>query len=259
MKKQLICVALVTAALSATLASCSIGGKKPEETQAAVTVQSYSERASFYDALVAGDSNPIDLVTTLNDSITIEGDSALVSEGVYEKIVNIANKVFVPMRSKYGSSGTQTVTIVLDPSGVNYSPCYAVGNTVLISAEWLNNHPKDCDILIEGLAMSVMNYSKKDEIPEWIINALKVYIRDEYACYKADSSLTLPKKYNGKSYEKDAESAAAFLKWVKESQNVDIADLLDSSLYGSEGYQPSFWMEKTGKTLDQLWSQYKSA
>ncbi len=259
MKRKLIVLTLAVTVLSIILASCSVTEEKPKEAQTKESFDSYSERASYYDSLVAGDSDPIPLTTALNSSVSIEGDPTLVSADVLEKIQTVANNAFVPLRSKYGSNGTQTVSIILDSSGVNHSPCYAVGNTVLLSTDWLNNHPNDCDILIEGLAAVVMTYNHPDKIPEWIISALKVYARDEYACYKADSSLKLPKKYNGESYEKNAASAAAFLKWIKETSNVDIADSLNRALRSYEGYQPSFWMEKTGKTLDQLWNQYKSA
>ncbi|MBQ9551139.1 MAG: hypothetical protein IJU96_00080 [Clostridia bacterium] len=260
MKKQGLCIVLATAMLSTVLASCSLGGESPTDPQPTQhPVMSYSEKVSYYDALVAGDNDPIPLTTALNKSVSIEGDPELLNEEVYERILEIANETFPRVRSKYGTSGSQAVVITLETSPADITSCYAVGSTVVLNVDWFNKHPNDCDALIEGIAMAVMQHSESDKKPAWLINALKVYIRDEFALYKADSSLSLPKRYNGKSYESNSSSAAAFLKWVRDTQHVDIAERLNRQLRTIDGYQDIIWREATGKTLNQLWDEYKNA
>ena len=256
MKKQLVGVTLVMAALTTVLASCSIGGGPSEPQQTQQPVRSYSEKASYYDALVAGDSDPIPLTTALNSSVSIEGDSNLLEEEVYNKIVEIANQTFPLIRDKYAGGSSMTVTIILDASSVSYSPCYAAGRTVLLNTEWLNNHPKDCDILIDGFSSIVLSYSHEEQIPQWLLAGMRVYVRDEFALYRSESSFQLPKRYNGKSYEKDSTSAAAFLKWIKTSQNVDIVDRLNRQMRSAQGYQETIWKDSTDKTLDQLFGEF---
>ncbi len=258
MKKQSVCLVLTTALLSATLASCSLSGTNtPAVTQP--SQMSYSEKASYYDALVAGDSDPIPLTTALNSSVSIEGDSNLLEDDLYEKIVEIANQVYPLICGRYTPNSVQSITITLDASSASYTPCYAVGSTVLLNTDWLNNHPKECDVLIDGFSSVVFNYSHTEKMPSWLLNAMKAYVRDEYALYRSESSFRLPKRYNGKSYETSKETGAAFLKWIKDSQHVDIMLSLNRQLRSSLGYKDTVWKDATGKTFEQLWHEYQNA
>lgn len=259
MKKQMVCLALATAVLSTALASCSVGGGADTTEAAQQSVMSYSEKASFYDALVAGDSDPIPLTTALNNAVSIEGDSNLLEEDVYERIIEIANQTFPMMGDRYGYYHMPHVTIILDASAASYTACSAVGNTVLLNTDWFNNHPAECDILIEGFASIFLNYGQADKAPGWLIDSMKAYMRDEYALYRSESSFSLPRRYNGKSYEKSRETGAAFLKWIKETQKVDIMISLIRQFRTTMGYQEEVWLTATGKTLDQLWLEYKNA
>ena len=259
MKKQGLCIALAVVMLSTVLASCSLGGGSTDSQPTQHSAMSYSEKASYYDALVAGDNDPIPLTTALNNSVSVEGDPNLLDEEVYEKIMEIANETFPRIRSKYGTSGTLSVTITLDASSAGYTSFYTAGNTIVLNTDWFNKHPNDCDVLIEGFAAIIQSSYRKDEAPDWLLEAMKLYIRDEFALYKADSSLNLPKRYNGKSYESDSLSATAFLKWIRDAQHIDIVDRLSRQLRSSDGYKASVWKDATGKTLDQLWDEYKNA
>ncbi len=259
MKKRMVCLALATAVLSTALASCSVGGGADTTETTQQSVMSYSEKASFYDALVAGDSDPIPLTTLMNNMVSIEGDANLLEEDIYERIVEVANRTFPSIRSRYGYMYLNSVLVILDASAASYTPCSAVGTTVLLNTDWLNNHPGECDVLIDGFASIVLNYGKTDQAPGWLIDAMKAYIRDEYAIYRSESSFQLPKKYDSKSYEKSKETAAAFLKWIKQTLHVDIMLALNRQLRTPQGYQPSVWSDATGKTLEQLWYEYTHA
>ena len=238
MKKRMVCLALATAVLSTALASCSVGGGADTTETTQQSVMSYSEKASFYDALVAGDSDPIPLTTLMNNMVSIEGDANLLEEDIYERIVEVANPPVPSIRSRYGYTHLNSVSVILDASAAGYTPCSAVGTTVLLNTDWLNNHPGECDILIDGFASIVLNYGKTDQAPGWLIDAMKAYIRDEYAIYGSESSFRLPKKYDGKSYEKSKETAAAFLKWIKQQLHIDMVVVLHGELSTPQGYQP---------------------
>ena len=242
---------------STVMASCSVGGSGGNNSPTVQPVRSYSEKASYYDELVAGGNEPIPLTTSLNKSVFIEGDAKLLDEEVYQKVVDLANDVFPRIRAKYSDRGSMSITITLDGSSAGYLPCYAVGSTVVLNTEWFNDNPTESDVLIETFAAIVMDYNKADKIPAWLLKAMKLYIRDEYALSKKESGFDLPMRYNGNSYESDAESAAAFLKWVRDSQNVDIADRLSRQMRSLDGYNAGVWIDATGKTMEQLWTEYK--
>ena len=260
MKKHVVCLLIATAAFSTVLASCSIGGSSQESaTKAAHSAMSYSERASYYDQLVAGDNDPIPLTTALNSSVSIEGDINLLEEEPYQRLVELSNQVFPRMRAKYAERASLSITITLDGSSAGYSPYYAAGNTVVINTDWLNSHPQECDAVIEAFAAIIFNYSSNASVPDWLRSAIKIYVRDEYGLYRGGSSFRLPQRYNGKSYEKDSYSGAAFLKWIKESKQVDIVERLNRHIRSYEGYKDEIWKLATDKTLDQLWTEYTNA
>ena len=126
----------------------------------------------------------------------------------------------------------------------------------MLNTDGLNKHPTECDVLIEAFATVFFTY-KNETAPEWLLSAMKLCVRDEYGQNKEGSSLKLPEHYNGNPYDKDKTSAAAFLKWIRQSQQVDIVSRLHFQLASTEGYKLDVWQSSTGKTLDQLWAAYK--
>ena len=99
MKKRAVCFAVAMVVLSTVLTACSIGGgsQEPADKKQTSTALSYSEKASYYDQLVAGENDPIPLTTALNSAVTIEGDATLLEDDLYQKVVNLANQVFPRM------------------------------------------------------------------------------------------------------------------------------------------------------------------
>ena len=73
MKKQGLCIALAVVMLSTVLASCSLGGGSTDSQPTQHSAMSYSEKASYYDALVAGDNDPIPLTTAPQSTVPEAG------------------------------------------------------------------------------------------------------------------------------------------------------------------------------------------
>lgn len=248
---------------AATVLTCTLGGcgsvrnnNKPVEN--VETTTSFEELMSYYDNLAKGDISVEVMTTNVRGLYTVEGDVRQLPDGVFENMVAIIERCYKKLYYEYSSNySAPQLTLAIDPTYSRGDANYVVGNTIVINPNWFISHPEDYDSIILGMMKVALKYP--NSVPEWINSSVCYYGRDEYALYNGESGNALSGRYTGGSYKDGGEVGASFFKWISKSMNKNIAALLTTDIYNKNKYNEKFWLEQTGKSLDELWVDYKAS
>lgn len=254
--KKTVAVGLCAATvLTCTLGGCgSVGNNKPVNN--VETTTSFEEKMSYYDNLAKGDISVEVLTTNVKGLYTIEGDVRQLPDGVFEKMVTVIERCYRKLCTEYSpNSSAPQLTLAIDPTFSRGDANYAVDSTIVINPNWFMTHPEDYDSIILGMMKVALKYP--NGVPEWIKSSVCYYGRDEYAVYSVGSSIGITGRYYGGSYKDGGAVGASFFKWISKSFNKNIAALITADIYGKSKYDEKFWLEQTGKTLEELWVEYK--
>jgi hypothetical protein len=173
-------------------------------------------------------------------------------------IPEVIAKNFPKMWEKLGTDRTHMPATVRFTMRHNIDyPAYASGGGVTFSAEWFTERPGDLGCIVHELSHIVQSYDKQPEGTGWISEGLADYVR--YYCAVDTNGWGIQVPYRpGMKYTEGYGTAAGFFYFVEKTYDPKIAVKLGHSLkYGD--YTPDLWKDATGKTLDELWEEYKTA
>ncbi len=250
MKKTALLLAFCSV-LSVCLFGCTNPNKpeKPEET-----TLSFAEKVSYYDSLADAGEVASEDVTQAGVLYNVTGSKVMVNGEVYSAIVDIFNRNYPQIYYKYGDEYYEPkVTLNFDPTYLRDDPASVVGNTINININWFNSNPKKASVLIYYIATTVLDYNPSAE--EWMKNGINYYIGVEFGADGYEFFGT----YSGSSYLEDAAECASFFRWIEAKYNTNIVYRLDKLLSSTTWYDESFWRDETGRSLEQLWAQYKAS
>jgi hypothetical protein len=90
------------------------------------------------------------------------------------------------------------------------------------------------------------------------VEGLADYARDRYGVTNARGGWFLPSFSSSQKYTDSYRVTARFFKWLEVRVKPTLLDELDAGLRGAP-YREAFWVEQTGKSVDQLWADYAAA
>lgn len=133
----------------------------------------------------------------------------------------------------------------------------AGGGRIRFSTRWLKKSPNDFDIVTHEGFHLVQSYENRTETgcPGWAIEGLADYARYTYGLKNEEADWSLPNVEAGNKWTDSYRVTARFFVWVEKRHRSTIMDELHSVLERS-AYSDAFWSEKTGKSIQQLWSDY---
>ena len=117
----------------------------------------------------------------------------------------------------------------------------------------------DIDFITHELVHVAQN--SKYAYPIWINEGLADYGRAKFGLYDEKGGWYIPKATgdkNKKQYEFGYTIAAGFFIWIEENIDKTLPQDLNYTIKAGK-YNDSYFIEKTGKTVDELWEMYLDA
>jgi len=124
------------------------------------------------------------------------------------------------------------------------------GAKINVSADFVRKHPDDDGMIVHELVHVVQAYP--DPNPIWLTEGLADYVRYwHYELGKRDFRIVRDRS----SYRDSYGTTARFLAWVQVSKDAKIIHKLDDAMRRG-AYRDALFEEATGKSLDELWSEF---
>jgi hypothetical protein len=169
-----------------------------------------------------------------------------------QRMIDAFFTVYQQEAKRFNEQTLQRVVFFIDPL---YKGVAETGNGVArYNPTWLKSHPEDIDVVTHEVMHIVQDYHLGHN-PGWLTEGIADYVRYVYGVNNLKSQWTLPDYKPAQSYTNAYRVTARFLLWVEKNYNKDLVDKLDHALRAGT-YQPDLWVKLTGKTLDELWSDY---
>ena len=127
-----------------------------------------------------------------------------------------------------------------------------VGNTITIQPDWIRKHPDDFGMVIHEMTHVVQSYHGRGPTPGWLVEGIADYIRIVKYEPKAPRPRLNPDKVK---YTDAYKTTAIFLEWVEKQYDHELVKKLNAALRAGS-YKDELWKDATGKTLDELWSEF---
>ncbi|MHA4896453.1 basic secretory protein-like protein [Pedobacter sp. PWIIR3] len=172
-----------------------------------------------------------------------------------QNLINTYFKVYPKLVKKFNKKTTKEVLFVVDTAYKGVAE--ASGNRILFSATYMKAHPTDIDIVThEGMHL-VQGYGYSAG-PVWLTEGIADYIRYKYGVDNIGSKWALPEFNDKQSYQNSYRITARFFEWLEQHVKKGLIMKLDKELR-DHTYTEKSWANLTGKTIDELWSDYSKA
>ena len=182
--------------------------------------------------------------------IFISRDSAF-SALTKQRMIDAFFTVYPQEAKRFNPQTLKKVTFIIDPA---YTGVAATGNGVArYNPKWLKDHPEDIDVVTHEVMHIVQAYPGGS--PGWLTEGIADYVRYVYGVNNVKGSWALPAYKAGQSYTNSYRIMARFLVWLEKNGHPAIVNELDKAAR-TRTYSPELWQQKTGKTLDELWTAY---
>ncbi|MGY4384794.1 hypothetical protein ACVWYN_001828 [Pedobacter sp. UYP24] len=172
-----------------------------------------------------------------------------------QNLINTYFKVYPKLVKKFNKKTTKEVLFVVDTAYKGVAE--ASGNRILFSATYMKSHPTDIDIVThEGMHL-VQGYGYSAG-PVWLTEGIADYIRYKYGVDNIGSKWALPEFNERQNYQNSYRITARFFEWMEQHVKKDLIMTIDKELR-DHTYTEKSWVNLTGKTVDELWSDYSKA
>jgi hypothetical protein len=121
---------------------------------------------------------------------------------------------------------------------------------IYVAAGWVKKHPEDKGMIIHELTHVIQSYPPTRD--GWLVEGIADYVR--FFHFEPETALTPPDPKTA-SYRDSYRTAATFLAWVEKTHDKAVVRKLNSALRRGV-YRPRLFKEATGKTVDELWTEY---
>lgn len=171
---------------------------------------------------------------------------------VKQKLIDTYFKVYPTLVKTFNKKSTKDVLFVVDTA--YKAVAEASGNRILFSAGYMKAHPYDTDVVTHETMHIVQGYGYSAG-PVWLTEGIADYVRYQYGIDNAGSKWSLP-DYNPKqNYTNSYRITGRFFLWIEKNVKSGTIKKMDAQLR-AHTYTEQTWKELTGKTLDELWTDY---
>lgn len=126
------------------------------------------------------------------------------------------------------------------------------GDIITIQPDWVRKHPDDTGMVVHELTHVVQSYHHRGDTPGWLVEGIADYIR--IAKYEPDARR--PRLDPDRAKYTDAyKTTAIFLEWTEKKYDPKLVNKLNAALRAGT-YKDELWQDATGKTLDDVWSEF---
>jgi hypothetical protein len=127
-----------------------------------------------------------------------------------------------------------------------------IASTITIQPDWVRKHPDDIGMVVHELTHVVQSYRHRGNTPGWLVEGIADYIR----IVKYEPGVRRPRLNPDKAKYTDAyKTTAIFLEWTEKQYDPNLVKKLNAALRAGS-YKEAMWKDATGKSLDDLWTEF---
>lgn len=183
--------------------------------------------------------------------VFINKDSSF-DKTIEQNLINTFFTVYPEEVKEYNPNSMKKVYIIIDP---DYKGVAATNNGIVrINPEWFHKHPQDIDVVTHEVMHIVQSY-RWDNVPGWITEGIADFVRNEYGVNNKVANWTLPDYNPRQNYTNAYRVTARFFIWLQQHYDKNLVRELNIAAR-DKTYTSAFWVDKTGKTVDELWHIY---
>lgn len=179
--------------------------------------------------------------------------SADFNEEINQKLINTFFEVYPTLVKTYNKKSPKVVTFLIDPE---YDGVAGTSNDkVVFSVKYMSSHPGDIDVVTHEVMHIVQAYGPHSGMPGWVTEGIADYVRYAYGVDNAGAGWRLPDLSEKHNYQNSYRITARFFAWL-ELKHKGIIQKLDQAGRDKTYEKGAIWKKLTGKTIDELWSDY---
>lgn len=126
---------------------------------------------------------------------------------------------------------------------------HAYAGEITISEGWIQKNPQDSGLVLHEMVHVIQRYPPG--VPGWVVEGITDYVRFVY-----NESQGLPTKADSiQHYMNSYRVTAAFFLWVEKKYHVNLIRPLHEAARTGK-YDKAVFVRLTGKTIDELWTDY---
>jgi transcriptional regulator with XRE-family HTH domain len=173
-----------------------------------------------------------------------------------QNLNQVFNAVYPQLVNRFALDPTTAPKTVTLTFASNLSSVASInGATIILSANWMQQHPNDFGLLTHELTVLLEHYPSG--VPGWFADGMADYARDVYGPAN-DDDWSLPNGVQPQnSYLQGGGIAARFLLWLEQHTTLSIVDQLNHALQAGQTFSTVFH-HVTHHSVDQLWERYHS-
>lgn len=183
--------------------------------------------------------------------LTIKCDDPTFDPKETERLAQTFFTVYPKMMAEYNPNASKRVLISIEQRYHGVAATEA--DHIHINPVWFHQHPEDIDVVTHEGMHIVQAYRQWD--PAWLREGIADYARYEFGVNNPAARWNPPDYNPRQSYQDAYQVTARFLVWLEKRVKPGIVKTMDQALR-SGTYSAESWNKATGKSVDQLWSDY---
>lgn len=186
--------------------------------------------------------------------MTISDQSPGLDPQVKERLIETYFAVYPVLTRYFNPNSVKEVEFFIDPEYKGVAE--AGGRRVRISSQWLTAHPNDFDLVTHELMHLVQSYPHNAG-PWWVTEGIADYVRYVFGVDNELGGWSLPELRPEHNYDSGYRVTARFMAWIENKLEPGFIKRMDYAMR-KNAYSPDIWEKLTGKSVQELWDQYKS-
>lgn len=171
-----------------------------------------------------------------------------------QRIVELFFTVYPKAAARFNPAAPKALTLILEPAEGLLETGPTLGVVRHQNSRYLMHKPQDIDVVTFNVFRAVQAYPEK-HYPAWVQEGLADYARNLYGVNNAAAGWSLGEFKKEQRYTDSYAITARFYAWLEHRFQNRILEDLDQTLRAGT-YTEAFWQTHTGRTVDQLWSEY---
>ena len=183
--------------------------------------------------------------------LTFTNDTPSFDPKERERLVQTFFTVYPEMVDFFNKNSSRSVKISLETK--YHGVAATAGTTIHVNPEWFRHNPEDLDVVTHEGMHVVQQYRTYD--PVWLVEGIADYARFKFGVNNPAAHWTMPDYNPSQSYRDSYRITARFLAWLDKHVKPGIVVTLDKAMRDGT-YTAETWKQQTGKTVDELWTDY---
>jgi hypothetical protein len=194
----------------------------------------------------------IDTITKKKYTLVFVNRSPDFADSTKQKLINTFFEVYPKEVKAYNKNSMKKVVFTIEPG---YNGVAAAHNgRIFFSPAWFVKNPQDIDVVTHECMHIVQSYGGGSG-PGWITEGIADYVRHKMGVNNEGSNWKLPEYSAKQNFTNAYRVTARFFVWIEKNYDKKFVRKLDKAMR-EKSYTANFAKEHTGKTFEELWTEY---